>query len=184
VKRDEERGTGNRILRIRDTLEDRGQLTRDKNMRQPIEQIGRKWQRFRPKRRVFHSPVSVVPLINVALVIALFMVLDSAFVLQPGVMVQLPVSQFVSGSHYGSMVVTLTQEGMVFFNDERMPIEGLLFALSQEAHQNQDMTLIIEADARVPYGMVIRVMNIATAVRIRHVNLAVRSSFGEEMIKN
>lgn len=146
------------------------------DMSQAIEQMGRRWQRFRPNRRVFRSPFSVIPLINVVMVIVLFMVLDSAFVLQPGVMVQLPVSEFVSGSHYGSMVVTLTQEGMVFFNDERMPIEGLAFAFSQAAHHNQDMALIIEADARVPYGMVIRVMNMATAARIRHVNLAVRPS--------
>ena len=152
-------------------------------MAQTIKLTNRKWRRFQPQRRIAYSPFAVVPLINVALVILLFMLSDAAFVLQPGIMVKLPVADFVSGAHYGSMVVTMTQEGMVFFNDERMPIDGLAFAFSQAAHQNQDLTLIIEADARVPYGMIVRVMNMATAAQIRHVNLATRQSIGEETIK-
>ena len=144
-----------------------------------MKQMEQRWRRFRPKYHFVRSPFAVIPLINVGLVIVLFMVSGSAFVLQPGVMVQLPVGDFVSGAHYGSMVVTLTQEGMVFFNDERMPIEGLAFAFSQAAHRNQDLVLIIEADVRVPYGTIIRVMNMATAARIRHVNLSTRPSIGE-----
>lgn len=150
-------------------------------MTQQVEQIIGRWRRFRPKSLFFHGPMPLIPLINVAFVIMLFMVLDFAFVLQPGVVVQLPPADFVSGAHYGSMVVTLTQEGRVFFNDEWMPMEDLAFAFSQAAHRNQNLSLIIEADASVPYGMVVRVMSIAAAARIRQVDLATRPTFGEKL---
>ncbi len=121
----------------------------------------------------------VLALINVAAATALFMTMDSAFVLKPGVIVELPSADFVSGSHYEAMVVTLTQEGKVFFNDEWMPLNELAFAFKQAAHRKQQLSLIIEADARVPYGTVVRVMNMATAARIRQVNLATRPFTGE-----
>ena len=152
-------------------------------MTRHIEQVGKRWRRFRSKGGFFHGPVPLIPMINVAFVCVLFMVMDFAFVLQPGVIVELPAADFVAGAHYGSMVVTLTQEGKVFFNDECMPVEGLAFAFSQAAHRNQDLALIIEADVRVPYGMVVRVMNMATAARIRRVNLATRPSFGEKLFR-
>ncbi len=152
-------------------------------MTRRIEQVGKRWRRFRSKSGLFHGPLPLIPMINVALVFVLFMVLDFSFVLQPGVMVELPAADFAGGSHYGSMVVTLTQEGKVFFNDECMPVEGLAFAFSQAVHRNQDLALIIEADERVPYGTVVSVMNMATAARIRKVNLATRPSFGEKLFR-
>jgi biopolymer transport protein ExbD len=151
-------------------------------MTEPIIQARQRWHHFRREHKLFHNPISIIPLITVVLLVGLFIILDAGFVLQPGIMVQLPAANFVSGSHYGSMIVTLTQEGMVFFNDERMPIEGLAFAFKQAVHQNRNMTLIIEADARVSYGMIVHIMNMATSAGIRTVNLATRPPF-EKNIK-
>lgn len=148
---------------------------------QKIEQSSVRWCVFKPGNRILHWPVPVIPIINVALLVALFMMLDSAFVLRPGVVVELPEADFVSGSRYGAMVVTLTQEGKVFFNDEWMPMDELEFAIRQAAHGRDDLSLIIEADARVPYGSIIRVMNMATAARVRRLDLSTRPFSGEEL---
>jgi len=146
------------------------------------QQIGLRWRRFLPKYRLFHGPVPVLALVNVVLLLLLFIVWDSRIVLQPGVLVQLPVSAFVSGAPYGHAVVTVTQEGMVFFDDDRTPLDHLGPVLRSAAQLNQNMSLTIEADARVPYETIVRVMNLATAAGIRQVNLATRPSFGEEIM--
>ena len=148
-------------------------------MTQGVDQSSRRWCGFSPQSRLFRGPMPVVPFVNVALLIVLFMTLDSAFVLRPGVVVELPEAEFASGSRYGSMVVTLTQEGKVFFNDEWMPMDELEFAIKQAAHRRKDLSLVIEADARVPYGAIVRVMNMATAARIQQVDLATRPFFEE-----
>lgn len=149
----------------------------------PQQQISLRWRRFRSKYRLFARPAPVAALVNVALLIVLFMVWGSYVILRPGMIVRLPVAAFVSGGPYGQqMVVTVTQEGMVFFNDDRMPMDGLGLALNQAVRKNRDLSMTIEADARVPYETIMRVMNMAAAVGIRQVNLATRPSFGEEVM--
>lgn len=148
----------------------------------PEQQTGLRWRRFRPKYRLARGPMPVIALVNVGLLIALFMVWGSEIVLRPGMIVRLPVAAFVSGAAYGQMVVTITQEGQVFFNDDRTPLDRLGPALVRAVQKNKDGSMTIEADARVPYETIIRVMNLATAAGVRQVNLATRPSFGEEVM--
>lgn len=146
------------------------------------QKAGLRWRRFQPKYRLRHGPVPVIALVNVALLFMLFLVWGSQVVMQPGLLIQLPVAAFVSGAPYGQIVVTVTQEGQVFFRDERTPLDRLGSALSQAARQNKELSLTIEADARVPYETIVRVMNMAATAGIRQVNLATRPSFGEEVM--
>jgi len=146
------------------------------------EQAGIRWRRYRPRQRLFHNPLGLIPLVNLALLIMLFMLLHASFVRQPASAIQLPNAAFINGAPYGLMVVTLTQEGLVFFNDERMALDDLAAAFSKAVHDQKATAITIEADIRVPYGVIMRVMNMATAVGLQQVNLATRPSFGEEVM--
>lgn len=146
------------------------------------EQAGIRWRRYRPRQRLFHNPLGLMPLVNLALLIMLFMLLHASFVRQPSSAVQLPAATFLTGAPYGRMVVTLTQEGLVFFNDERVALDDLATAFSKAVRDRQATAITIEADVRVPYGVILRVMNMATAAGLQQVNLATRPSFGEEVM--
>lgn len=145
-------------------------------------QPGRRWQRFQLKSRLFHNPFALMPFLNVFLLICFFTVFNSAYVLKPGIKVQLPVGSFRQGSSYGSPAVILTQEGLVFYNDERMTLDSLGNALRLSAGKNNSSPLTIEADLRVPYDTIIRVMNMATAAGVSNIFLSVRPTFGEESL--
>ncbi len=145
-------------------------------------QAGRRWRRFQLKSQLFRNPFALVPLLNVFLLIFFFAVFNSAFVLKPGIKVQLPVGGFQQGSLYSSMAVILTQEGLVFYNDERMPFDSLGTALRLSADKNNSLHLTIEADLRVPYDTIIRVLNMATAAGVSNIFLSVRPTFGEEFM--
>ena len=154
---------------------------RDWNQSAP-EPRRQRWRRYRPQRRPTVGPLGlVVPIVNVALLAAMFLFVQSKLVLRPGITLQLPQSEFVAGTHYDTMVLVMTQEGLIFFNDNRIPLEELAFALNQAAHRNRQAGLSIEADLRVQYGMVVRVINMAMAAGIRQINLATRPAFGEEL---
>ena len=146
------------------------------------EQAGIRWRRYRPRQRLFHSPLGLMPLVNLALLIMLFMLLHASFVRQPSSAVQLPTAAFLAGTPYGLMVVTLTQEGLFFFNDERVTLDNLATALRNAVRDQNTTAITIEADVRVPYGVILRVMNMATTAGLRQVNLATRPSFGEEVM--
>jgi biopolymer transport protein ExbD len=129
-------------------------------------------RRFRPRRRLFSGPLDSVPLVNVVLLLVLFLIIHSSYVVQPGITVDLPAAPFVSGAHYGAMVVTVSQEGLVFFNDERTTLEGLGAAFSQAAFDQPDSTLVIEADAQVRNATLVRIYNMAMSAGVKKVVLA------------
>lgn len=133
-------------------------------------------RRFRPREWLACGRPDAIPLINVALLMFLFLMVQSAFVLQPGVVVRLPASPFTSGVPYGAMVVTISQEGMVFFNDERIPLAGLADAFARTAHDHPDATLIIEADGRVNHQKLVEVYNKAMQAGLKEIALATRVS--------
>lgn len=145
------------------------------------EHPGLRWRRYRPRRTVFHSPSGLVPLVNLALLILLFMLLQASFVRQPASQVQLPSAVFLSGAPFDVMVLTLTQEGLIFFDDERVVFEDLAAAFKKAVNERKATAIMIEADVRVPYGVIVRVMNMATAAGLKQINLATRPSFGEEV---
>jgi len=151
-------------------------------MENNIPPSGRRWQRFQLKSKLFRNPFALMPLLNVCLLIFFFAVFNSVFVLKPGIKVQLPVGSFQQGTPYTSMAVILTQEGLVFYNDERMSLDSLGNALRMSAGKNNSLQLTIEADLRVPYDTIIRVLNMAAAAGISNIFLSVRPSFGEELM--
>ena len=69
---------------------------------------------------------------------------------------------------------SISQEGMMFFNDERMTMEELGAALAQAAFDQPDASLVIEADGRVPHRTLVQIYNMATAAGIKSVVLATR----------
>ncbi len=143
----------------------------DKTITERISYLRR---RYRPHERLFKGPIDVVPLVNVVLLFVFFFILQSPFVMQPGIVVNLPTASFASGVPYGAMVVTISQEGMMFFNDERMTMEELGAALAQAAFDQPDASLVIEADGRVPHSTLVQIYNMATAAGIKSVVLATR----------
>lgn len=145
-------------------------------------QISQRWRRFQMNSRLLNHPFAPVPLLNIFLLIFFFIVFNSSFVLKPGINVQLPVGAFQQGSLYSAMAVILTQEGLIFYNDERVPIESLAGALHASAAKNKSLQLTIDADLRVPYDTIVRVLNMASAAGVSNIFLSVRPTFGEELM--
>jgi biopolymer transport protein ExbD len=130
--------------------------------------------RQRVRRNQARGLLDVAPVADVVLLLLLFFMINSSFVLQPGISVQLPVAPFAQGTSYSSLVVTVAQEGMVFFNDERTTLLGLASGFAQARHEDPEVSLVIEADARVSHGTLVRIYNMATESGIRNISLATR----------
>lgn len=133
--------------------------------------MGRKYRLQNRRKQGF---MDTVPLVDAVLLIFIFFVTQASFVLQPGIRVDLPTSSFDHGAAYGSLVVTVSQEGMVFFNDERTPLDGLGPAFARAVHEQPDCELLIEADDRVRYASLVQIFNMAREAGIRDVTLANR----------
>ena len=129
---------------------------------------------FRTRLRRSGGLVDVVPFLNVLVLIALAYLVKAPFVLQPGVRIELPAAPFSDGAPFDAMVVTVSQEGMVFFDDQRTTLEGLETAFQAAAFSRKDAEVIIEADGRVSHRTLVEIYNKAMAAGIRRVSLATR----------
>ena len=139
---------------------------------QPIQmQFRSVRRRFKGRYRRSVGPIEVVALLNVILLLGLFAFASMRFVLQPGVRVTLPEAPFLDGEVYGARVLTISQEGMVFFNDERMTPPQFAQALQGMEPMGP---LLIEADEGTSYGALIEVYSLAVQAGIREVVLATR----------
>ena len=131
-------------------------------------------RKFPSKVRPVRGVLEVAPWVDVVLLIVLFFIVNSAFVLRPGISMELPVSPMTDGARYDAMVVTVSQDNMVFFNDEKSTLDGLAAMLDEAAQKRPDASLVIEADARVQNRTLVDIYNMAAAAGIKRVTLATR----------
>ncbi|MEM7393550.1 MAG: biopolymer transporter ExbD [Verrucomicrobiota bacterium] len=145
-----------------------------------FDHLPRTGKRFKTRVRLARGFLDTGPLVDVALLLMMFVIFNSDFIVQPGVTVQLPESPLREGNTYGSMVLRMTQENLIFFNDERTTMEGLLSHLRRAHSMNKDAVLIVEADGRVPHRLIVEIYNKALQAGIPEVSLATRVSSAAE----
>ncbi len=146
----------------------------------PGECVRRFRRRFPPRLRPLRGRIDPAPLVDVALLLFLFFLVRAPFVVQPAIRMELPASPLREAAPYGPMIVTVTQEGMVFFNDQRTTLEGLRTAFGRAAHEHPGGTLVIEADGRVPHGTLVRIYAMAMDAGLAEVALATALADEEE----
>lgn len=129
---------------------------------------------FRPRLRRAAVPLDAVAFLNVVLVAVLYYLVQAPFVLQPGVRLELPEAAFADGQSYDALVVAVSQEGMVFFNDRRVTLAGLRSEILKALHERPARPLIVEADRRVPHGTLVNIYNLAMECGAKSVSLATR----------
>jgi biopolymer transport protein ExbD len=110
-------------------------------------------RRFVARSRRFPPSIEPAAMVDVVLLVLLFFMISSSYVTRPGVRIHLPESEFSEGIPMNAMVVTLTQQGLVFINDRRSSLEDLSPAFERMHAENPDITLVIEADERVTLGL-------------------------------
>ena len=131
-------------------------------------------RQFVPRVRRVCRLFEPTALLNAIVLVGAAFLVTAHFILQPGVTVELPEAPFHEGAPYGALVVTLSQEGFVFFNDERMALDDLRAAFLQARHDQPAASLLIEADARVSAGTLVSLYNMARAAGIQLVLIASR----------
>jgi len=144
--------------------------------------------RYTPKSRLGHGMVSIAPWLDFVLLLLIFGLINSKLVLQPGVVVMLPEAPFTQGTGMGLVAVVLAvpdadtgrASGIVFFDDERFIVgnpeqmEGFAQALAERLGDHPDMPLVLQADMAIPQGTIVEIVNSASSVGVKEVNVAVR----------
>lgn len=133
---------------------------------------------FTARSRRFPPVVEPAAMVDLVLLLLLFFISSSSYVTRPGIRIQLPEAVHAEGLSMNASVVTLTQQGVVFFNDRRIPLTDIPAAFEQLRFEHPDTLLVIEADVKVPHGLFMQVHQQAVTAGIRNIAGATRKPSG------
>ncbi len=131
-------------------------------------------RRFQPAQRAPRGLLGVAPWVDFVLLVFLVVIQQSSQVLRPGLRMELPPAPFEDGIGPAALVVTVPQEGMYFFQDERLTLDGLSLALDRAARNEAAPALILEADRRISHGTLVSLYNLARKAGFGEVVLTTR----------
>lgn len=105
-------------------------------------------------------------LTDIVMLLLIFFLLSSQFVMQTGVKVKLPGSKSNEPLTTSNLSVTVTSDGSVYLGTEPTAMSELSIKLSMLKQNDKENNLIIKADKIVPIEMVIKVIDAARSAGI------------------
>lgn len=122
----------------------------------------------RPRR----VALEMTPLIDVVLMLVIFFMLTTTFVLSPGIEVDLPRGHTSQEPRERDAIITMTREGAIYFQDAQVSLETLRAVLQRARNRQPELRVVIKADTLVPHGQVVSVMDIAKYLGIDRLAVA------------
>jgi len=105
-------------------------------------------------------------LTDIVLLLLIFFLLTSQFVIQTGVKVKLPGSKTNEQTLPSQLIVTITPDSKIYLGSDLVGIDGLPLKLESASQNNSDKNLIIRADKEVNIDLIIKVIDAAKGVGI------------------
>jgi biopolymer transport protein ExbD len=114
----------------------------------------------------------LIGLVDLAFLLAFFLLLSSNFILQQGISISMPFSRFSLGPQSNQQIISITGGAVpaIYFQDQRVTMERLGPLL--DAAKRKDQSIIIQADRSASYETVAEVTNAALEHGITSVALA------------
>jgi biopolymer transport protein ExbD len=114
----------------------------------------------------------LIGLVDLAFLLAFFLLLSSNFILQQGISISMPFSRFSLGPQSNQQIISITGGAVpaIYFQDQRVTVEQLGPLL--DAAKRKDRSIIIKADRSASYETVAEVTNAALEHGITSVALA------------
>ena len=114
----------------------------------------------------------LIGLVDLAFLLAFFLLLISNFILQQGISISMPFSRFSLGPQSNQQIISITGGAVpaIYFQDQRVTMDQLGPLL--DAAKRKDQSIIIKADRSASYETVAEVTNAALEHGITSVALA------------
>lgn len=121
-------------------------------------------QLYRARPR--YVTLNLTPLIDVVLVLIVFFLMTTTFVLSSGIKVELPAGGSAQATQSADAIVLITHDGTLFYQEQRLDLQALRAALSLAQRQQPGLRVVIHADKSVEHGRVVDVMDMAKVIGI------------------
>src|SRR5665648_971448 len=114
-----------------------------------------------PHRSNRNARFDLTSLIDVVLLLLIFFMLTTTFVnLENRVKVNLPSGDFAAAEPSENIIVTITENKTVYFNGKLIDPLKLTESVAEKIKEEPEKIVVLEADANVLHGKVIRIMDL------------------------
>jgi biopolymer transport protein ExbD len=104
---------------------------------------------------------STISLTDIVLLLLIFFLLTSSFVVQPGIKVKLPKAASGAQDESDKIYITVTKNEQIFLNQRQVGRQQLATDLRNLLGENPNRIVVIRADAGLSLEATIRVIDIA-----------------------
>jgi len=129
---------------------------------------------IKTSRKRIHT-FNAIGLTDIVMLLLIFFLLSSTFILQPGIKVDLPEARVTETVEQETLTVTIPLSGGVYLNDQPVSLAELPARLLQELALGADKDIILRADEEIPFRRAVEVMDIAKQVGAARFLIATRS---------
>ncbi len=112
----------------------------------------------RYKRMIALNPISIA---DIVLLLIIFFLLTSTFVIQQGIRVKLPKAFSEESAPPDRLTITMTEEGQLFLGDDPVGLDNLEILLKEGIKELGNPLVVIRADRSIIIEKAVRVMDIA-----------------------
>lgn len=109
-----------------------------------------------------HPPLttfSMASLTDIVMLLVIFFLLSSSYIVQPGIKVELPDSETAQVVDEKNIVIAVTREGVVWVQNERTTVQRLAATLRPMIVHGASQTVVIKADKQVSLETAVHVID-------------------------
>jgi biopolymer transport protein ExbD len=119
------------------------------------------------------TSINVVPMVDIMLVLLIIFMLTASFITSPSLLVSVPKSYTAEPTAPASQALVFTKDREIFYRNEKVTEQELRSRLVEDLALNPDLRLVLSADAAIPHGEIIQLLDLARSVGARKVALGV-----------
>ena len=104
--------------------------------------------------------INITSLIDVLFLLLIFFMVSSTFLEKPGMKLDLPKSQQKEAVRMEGYTLFITTDKTLYLNEEQVTLNTLPQKLKAIASEIEEDGIVLQADEKVPYGLVVETMDI------------------------
>ena len=124
------------------------------------------------KRMVNFSTISLT---DIVLLLLIFFLLTSSFVIQPGIKVKLPKAASGETEESDKLYITITQQKHIYVNQQRVGRSELSTQLQHHLKDHPSSIVVIRADKNLPLHSMIQIVDMAKLAGAQRFMIATQS---------
>ena len=128
--------------------------------------------RFQKHYAIKKGEMNFTSFADVVLLLLVYFMLTSSFIMQPGIKIKLPVAVTSEKIEKKEILVSISENGIIFYKEAPITLYALESILSSEVKLGGDITLVVRGDEKTEHGNVVKVMDTARKVGIEKIAIA------------